>query len=150
MIANIHDLYESVKSCILFESGETRYDHPVTTEERLIKSTQARRHFRDVLDDAEKGVFTGISHWNDPPTVWVVPDDWYQKAKKCLGGKVYERSIKSDWARRYFRDVLNGPNDGIHFGIGRWDDPPTAWVVSADWYQEATACLAEQTGRRKP
>ena len=47
-------------------------------------ATEALRHFRNVLDDAEDGIFTSVGHWNDPPALWFVPDAWYQRAKACL------------------------------------------------------------------
>jgi hypothetical protein len=61
-----------------------------------------------------------------------------------------EKMILSDQARRHFRTLLDdAENNGIFTGIGRWNGPPTARVVSEEWYQEAKACLAEAAGGRR-
>jgi hypothetical protein len=54
-----------------------------------------------------------------------------------------EKMILSDYARRYFRSVLDDAGEGVFIGIGRWTTQPAAWVVPDEWYQRAQACLTE-------
>jgi hypothetical protein len=116
------------------------------TEEKSIKSNEARVHFRDVLDDAGKGIFTSVSRWNDPPAAWVVPDDWFQRAKTCLSQAPRERPLGASEALHHFRGVLDDAEEGVFTAISRWGKP-TAWVVSAAWYQLAQARLAGCAGK---
>lgn len=117
--------------------------------ENQIKSNEARILFREVIDNAGKGIFTGIGRWKDPPTVWVVSDEWYQRAQACLGKVDSVRVRKASDALHHVRDVLDDAKEGIFTSINRWNGPTEAWFISDDWYQEAKACLARQPAPRR-
>jgi prevent-host-death family protein len=48
-------------------------------------SEEARRTFRDLLDDAHDGEFTEISRHAKPVAV-VVPPEWFERAIAALAG----------------------------------------------------------------
>jgi hypothetical protein len=116
----------------------------VTETEKQIKSNEARVNFRELLDDAERGKFTGSGGGNDPVVAWVISDEWCKKARLCLNERpgTPRRRAASEALRR-FRDVLDDAEKrGVATVIGRWNGPPVAWVVPAEWYDRAKACLA--------
>jgi hypothetical protein len=104
---NFHDLVKNARDGTF--TGISRYDDPVAawavsdewvqaaiacgadaTDALRRGATETRRHFKIVLNDAEKGISTIVGHWNDPPALWFVPDAWYQRAKACLGEQTSE------------------------------------------------------------
>jgi hypothetical protein len=117
--------------------------------EKQIKSNEARLHFREVLDDAGKGVFTGIGRWKDPTTVRFVSDEWYQRAVACIAIPAGVRRRGATETLRHFREVLDDAKMGVFTSVGRWNSPPVAWVVSDEWFQLAKERLAGQE-RRQP
>jgi antitoxin (DNA-binding transcriptional repressor) of toxin-antitoxin stability system len=50
---------------------------------RVVRSAEARKHIRDLLDDAERGVHTEVRRYDRPVAV-LVPPDWYEKAIEAL------------------------------------------------------------------
>jgi hypothetical protein len=52
---------------------------------RHVKSDEARRHWRGILNEVERGGVVGVGRWQDEPTVWIVPDEWFQRAREALG-----------------------------------------------------------------
>ena len=113
------------------------------TEEKQIKSNEARLNFHKVIDDAGKGIFTGVGRWKDPPAAWAVSDEWYQHAETSLGAPVGTRRRAATAALRNFREVLDDAKNGVFTVVVRWNSPPAAWFVSEEWYQRAKARLAE-------
>lgn len=53
-------------------------EHP-----QVVRSAEARRHIRDLLDDAQQGVHTEVRRYDKPVAV-IVPHDWYEKAVEAL------------------------------------------------------------------
>lgn len=48
-------------------------------------SDTARRNWRSVLNKVERGAKIGVGRYNDAPTVWLVPDEWFRRAQTALG-----------------------------------------------------------------
>ena len=117
--------------------------------EKLIKSNEARIHFREIIDHAGEGVFTGIGRWKDPPAVWVVSDEWFQRAQACLGEVASGRPRQASEALHHFREVLDdATRNGVFTSVSRWNGETEAWFVSDDWYQGAKARLGEEPAAR--
>lgn len=54
-------------------------------EDRWVRSDDAKRHMRTLLDDVEhKGEHVYVLRYDKPAAV-VVPVDWYEEAKAQLG-----------------------------------------------------------------
>jgi len=50
---------------------------------RVVQSGWAREHFRDLLDDAHRGVNTAIHRYQKPIAV-LVSVEWFDRAQKAL------------------------------------------------------------------
>lgn len=50
-----------------------------------MQSEAARRNWRSVLNKVERGAKIGVGRYNDDPTVWMVPDEWFRRAQAALG-----------------------------------------------------------------
>lgn len=50
---------------------------------QVVQSGWARQHFRDLLDDAHKGVNTAIHRYNKPIAV-IVSAEWFERAQRAL------------------------------------------------------------------
>lgn len=46
---------------------------------RRVRSDDARRNWRSIFNEAERGGFIGIGRYQDEPTVAVVPVEWLRK-----------------------------------------------------------------------
>lgn len=58
-------------------------------ESKELKSDEARRNFRGLLNEVEhNGVHVTILRWNVPAAV-VVPADWYEEAKAQIAALGY-------------------------------------------------------------
>lgn len=55
----------------------------MTERHQVVRSAEARRHIRDLFDDAQQGVHTEVRRYDKPVAV-IVPPDWYEKARKAL------------------------------------------------------------------
>lgn len=55
----------------------------MTESPQVVRSAEARRRIRDLLDDAHKGVHTEVRRYDKPMAV-IVPADWYEKAVEAL------------------------------------------------------------------
>lgn len=60
----------------------------------------------------------------------------------CESGDMERTIVKSDEARRRFRDLLTEAERGGVVEIRRYDTP-TAVMVSPDWYERAAALMAQ-------
>jgi len=50
---------------------------------RQVKSEEARRNFRDLLDEAERGGFIEVLRYDRPVAV-LVPAGWYEEASAAI------------------------------------------------------------------
>lgn len=55
----------------------------MTEHPQVVRSAEARRRIRDLLDDAQQGVHTEVRRYDKPVAV-IVPADWYEKAREAL------------------------------------------------------------------
>jgi len=53
---------------------------------RQIKSDEARRSFRNILNEVERGGFVEILRYEEPTAV-MVPVSWFARAKAALEGE---------------------------------------------------------------
>ena len=55
----------------------------MTERPRAVRSAEARKRIRELLDDAERGVHTEVRRYDRPVAV-IVPADWYEKVTEGL------------------------------------------------------------------